>query len=51
MKSENFYIEEQAIKKINELRDQGKRYMVEEMIDYDTCEGVPITYTCISWEE
>ena len=52
VKSENFYTEESAIRKINELRDMGKRFIVEEMIDYgDICEGVSIAYTQITWED
>lgn len=52
IKTENFYVEEAATRKINELRDAGKRFIVEEMIDYgDICEGLTLAYTCITWEE
>lgn len=52
VKSENFYTEESATRKINQLRDMGKRFIVEEMFDYgDICEGVTTAYTCITWEE
>ena len=51
IKSENFYTEESKIRKINQLKDMGKRFIVEEMIDYDTCEDMPIAYTCIFWKD
>ena len=52
VKSENFFTEQEATRKINQLRDMGKRFIVEDMIDYgDICEGVTTAYTQISWEE
>ena len=52
MKTENFFTEESAQRKIDQLRDEGKRFIVEDMIDYGTiCEGVTTAYTQISWED
>ena len=51
VKSENFYTEESANRKINQLRDEGKRFVIDELIDYDTCEDMPIAYTQITWIE
>lgn len=51
VKSEDFYTEESANRKINQLRDEGKRFVIDELIDYDTCDGIPIAYTRISWLE
>ena len=52
MKTENFFTEESAQRKINQLRDMGKRFIVEDMIDYgDVCVGISSAYIQISWEE
>lgn len=51
VKSENFYTEESANRAITKLRDEGKRFIVDELIDYDTCEDIPIAYIQITWIE
>lgn len=52
VKSENFYTEESANRMINRLRDEGKRFVVDEIIDYgNICEDMPIAYTQITWIE
>lgn len=49
--SEDFYFIEEAMKKINLLRDEGKTFTVDQMVDYgDICDGISISYIRITWE-
>ena len=47
MKSEVFYTQESAQRKINQLRDRGTRFTFDVEFDYD----VELTCYVVSWED
>lgn len=51
MKSENFYTYEGLQRKVEELRSQGKKFVVSHEVDYDTIENDRISYYQVSWED
>lgn len=46
VKTQNFYTEQDAQNKIAELKADGKRYLIEDIIDY---KSTPRAYVQISW--